>query len=101
MNRKLENDSCDFQYPESDVSRRRTQVVCDRASRSIDDVMEFGSSRSVRTEIRVWRTLLLMASQSKVVTLEMNPGNVLSSDNASSIQSSEVCAYFDPRYIKS
>jgi len=72
MNRKLENDSVDFQYPESDVPRRRTQIVCDRASRSIDDVMEFGSSRS-----------------SKAVTLEMDPGNVLFSDNASSIRPSE------------
>jgi len=72
MNRKLENDSADFQYPESDMPRRRTQITCDRASRSIDDVMEFGSSRT-----------------SKVVTLEMDPGNVLSSDNASSIRPSE------------
>jgi len=70
MNRKFEHDAAHFQYSESDEPCRRTQIACDRTSRSIDDVMDLNSSQN-----------------SKVVTLEMGSG--LSSDNESTTQSSE------------
>ncbi|KLO12057.1 hypothetical protein SCHPADRAFT_441390 [Schizopora paradoxa] len=70
MNRKLDHSATHFQFPEAEVTCRRAQINCNRTSSSMDDVMELASSPNA-----------------KVVTLEMGHG--LSSDNASSSESSE------------